>query len=261
MSESPVVAIKITKEIPFFGEGDTLENRLRKVSLRGFTNVRIYEKAQFEVNFLTPAEIKTELHTPQPSVYKINLDRIGTLANLFKQKGIDILRLEKAYDFLARSADGVEKKWTMIPPIVEEWSIPHSSNGTIDYTSLIGDELTAYLKSQQLWLNPDLSRIKNTSKAGIYRIINDGLHRIHYGLLTSGISVLQIRNMTPGYPYYAAPQPYSIVVVTPEPDPATTDMKVHIVQSPAQKQLYRSFPTGGIMTGEVRPPTEGEVFH
>ena len=149
----------------------------------------------------------------------------------------------------------------MIPPIVEKWEIPHTAEGTIDYTSLVGPELVAHLRSNKLWLNPDLSRIKNTSKNGLYRIINDGTHRIHYGVLNGGISVLQIGNITPGYPYYAAPQPYNVVKIMPKPDPTTTELKVHIVESPAQKQLYRSFPTGGIKTGEVRPPTEGEVFH
>jgi len=259
--ESPVVEIKILKEFPFFGEGDSLENRLRKVSLKGFPDVKIYKYAEFSASFLRPEQIEYELHTPQPSVYQNNLDRIKALNNLFKEKGINILNLERAYDFVARSANGEEKEWTMIPPIVEEWTIPHTSDGSIDYTTLLSDDLVRNLRSQSLWLNPDLSKIKNTSKAGVYLLINDGIHRIHFGLLNNGIKVLQIRNITPGYPYYAAPQPYSTVqIMSTEPNEKTTNTKVHIVQSPGQKALYRSFPSGGIMTGEVRPPTEGEVF-
>ena len=63
------------------------------------------------------------------------------------------------------------------------------------------------------------------------------------------------------YPYYAAPKRYSEVKLTKEPTPETTAMKVHVVQSPAQKSLYRLFPSGGIKTGEVRPPTTGEIYN
>jgi len=51
--ENPIVSIQITKKIPFFGQGDTIENRLRQVKLRGFPNVRIYENANFALDFLT----------------------------------------------------------------------------------------------------------------------------------------------------------------------------------------------------------------
>lgn len=259
MTDESVVAIKITKEIPFFGEGDTLETRLRRVSLRGFPDVRIYEHATFEPRFLTPAQIETELHTPQPNVYSDNLARIETLAQLFKQFGIDITSLEKAYDFIARSASGVETNWTMIPPIVERWHIPKKDR-RLDYSNLIGEKLSGHLRKENLGMNPILAEVPHTSSTGFFNLINDGSHRVYFGHLSRGIRIFQVSNITPGFPYYAAPQPYSSVKVVPHADAISTAMKVHIIQDPGQKSLYRLFPSGGIKTGDVRPPTQGEVF-
>ena len=258
-AEKKVVAIKITNEIPFFGPGDTLETRLRQVKLRGFP-VRIYHNAKFELDYLTPEQIMDRLHTPQPSVYGKNLGVVKDLARLFSEKGIDIMNLEKAYDFTARSASGEETEWIMIPPIVERFHIPKHVEGGLDYESLIGEELARSLREQGLWLNPELQIVPHTSESGIFDLINDGTHRIHLGYMNKGIKILRVEGMTNGYPYYAAPKSYREVRMTLEPTPETTEMKVHIVQSPAQKQLYRLFPSGGIKTGEVRPPTAGEKF-
>ena len=66
-----VKKVRILKEIPFFGEhGDSLQSRLRKVTLRGFPEVRIYQGARFSTVFLTPDKIERSLHTPQPNVYQ-----------------------------------------------------------------------------------------------------------------------------------------------------------------------------------------------
>lgn len=259
MGEDNVVAIKIIKEIPFFGEGDSLVSRLKKVTLRGFPEVKIYESANFRFNFLTPDEIRQELHTPQPNIYQDNLGRVERLYGLFKEKGIDILKLDRAYDFEAQSSGGNITKWTMIPPVVEQWAIP-SRNGFLDYTSLVGDKLAAQLQSLNLGLNPEVAQMRHTSKSGIYNLINDGTHRIHYGLLNGGVKILHISNITPGYPYYAAPQTYNVVQIVPKATDETTAMKKHVVQSPGQKGLYRQFPSGGILSGEVRPATPGETF-
>ena len=76
-TESEVVSISILKEIPFDGKGDTLFNRLRRVSLRGFPEVKIYENAQFEPVFKNKNQIAEDLHTPQLRVYRDNLTRIS----------------------------------------------------------------------------------------------------------------------------------------------------------------------------------------
>ena len=260
MSEKKVKSIQILKEIPFFGEGDTLESRLRKVSLRGFPHVKIYEKAKFEEIFLTPEQIRTQLHTPQPNVYQNELTKVENLAELFQQKGIDITNLDRAYDYLAFLDSGEQTQWTILPPIVERMIIPRK-NGRMNYEPLIGEELARHLQSQNLGINPNLNKLKHTSDSEIFDLINDGSHRIHFGFLNNGIKVVRISQITEGFPYYAAPQPYLSIKIMPEANEITTAMKVHIVESPGQKALYRLFPSGGIMSGEVRPPTKGEIFH
>lgn len=260
MSEPNVIAIKILKRIPLFGSGDTLETRLRKVRLRGFDSIQIYKDAAFKAEFLTPEEIRNQLHTPQPNVYATHLKRIETLAGLFRKQGIDILNLEEAYDFVAKADNGEETEWTMIPPIIEEWTIQRTEDGNLDYEPLIGEELRQELAKSGLWLNQGLKSIEHSSPSNKFNLINDGTHRVHYGFLTNGVKILKVSNLTSGYPYYAAPQPYSTVKVMPEPSPETTAMKIHVINEPGQKLLYRLFPTGGIKTGEVRPPTEGEMF-
>lgn len=258
INDAPV-SIAIIKKIPLFGEGDTLETRLRNVALRGFPQVRIYQHAQLETEFL-PSEQIQKLHTPQPSVYESHLKRINILARLFKEKGIDILDLQKAYDFIARTESGETTEWTMIPPIVEQWLIPKTERNQLDYASLLGEEIKEYLLRSNLKLNPELASIPYTSDTGYFDLINDGTHRIHFGYLNGGIRILRIKNIAAGFPYYAAPKKYAEVQLMPEPNETTTAMKVHILESPAQKLLYRLFPTGGIKTGEVRPPTRGETF-
>ena len=59
--------------------------------------------------------------------------------------------------------------------------------------------------------------------------------------------------MTSGYPYYAAPQPYSSVNVAQVRDQDGINTKIHVLQDPAHKSLYRLFPSGGIKSGDVRP--------
>ena len=127
MTNESCVKIEITKKIPFFGKGDTLETRLRHVSLRGFPDVKIYENAKFRDMFLSPRLIPQILYTPQPSIYQTLLDRISSLHLLFLEQGIDILNLEKAYDFIATSESGEETTWTILPPIIERFKISTSS--------------------------------------------------------------------------------------------------------------------------------------
>jgi hypothetical protein len=257
--EENCVAIEITKEVPFFGEGDSLANRLKNVVLRGFPNVKIYEKAKFEQTFLTPEQIQSSLHTPQPNVYQDNLKKVGQLAKLFSEKGIDITNLEKAYDFIAKSQSGIETQWTIIPPVIERWHIPKTAEGKFNYEPLLGEEVRKLLAEQNLGINPDLSKLNHSSESCVFDLINDGAHRVFYGFQNKGIKIMRIEGITPGFPYYAAPQKYEVKLM-PFADEVSTAMKIHVVQSPAQKLLYRNFPSGGIMSGQVRPATTGEKF-
>lgn len=254
MTESPVKSIEIVKEIPFFGEGDTLESRIKKVTLRGFSKVRIYENAKLEFEFLKPQEITRKLHTPQLRVYRDNLTRIGKLDALFKEKGIDILNLDHAYDYIALHESGEVTEWTMLPPIVERFSIPRSAEGNLDYTDLIGKELSEALLKESLGINPHAKKIAHTSDNGIFDLINDGSHRVHFGFENGGIKIARLTGMTKGFPYYAVPQRYNVrVFETREEALKEAETKIHVVDAPGHKNLYRVFPTGGIKSGNVRP--------
>ena len=254
MSDENVSRIEILKEIPFDGEGDTLLNRLRNVSLRGFPEVKIYGDAEFELVRLDKENIESSLHTPQLRVYRDHLERIGTLAALFREKGIDILNLDRGYDFLAISESGEAKEWTMLPPVVERFTLPGTEEGRLDYESFMGDALKENLRSQGLGVNPKVLEMNHTSENGEYDLINDGSHRIHFGYENGGITVLRIKGMTPGFPYYAVPQKYNVrVFETREEALQQEETKIHVVEEPGHKALYRLFPSGGIKSGDVRP--------
>lgn len=253
-TNSPVISINITKTIPFDGEGDSLLNRLRNMKLRGFSDVKIYENSSQEIKFLTPEEIERELHTPQTRAYQTHLDRIEKLRDLFQQKEIDILDLKNAHDYTAIHESGEQTEWTILPPIIERFYIPKSPEGKLDYAPLIGKRLAETLSKKQSRINPDVLALDHTSETEMFDLINDGTHRIHYGFQNKGIRILILSNITRGFPYYAAPQKYKVKVFpTRESALEETETKVHIIQSPEHKSLYRVFPSGGIKSGDVRP--------
>ena len=249
MTESPVISIEITKEISFDKGEDNLYSRLRKVTLRGFP-VKIYENAIFEKVFLTKDQI-SNIYTPQLRVYQTNLDRVARLSSLFKVKGIDILNLDKAYDYIARHESGEETEWTILPPIVERWHIPKTKNGKLDYATLLEN---GQLKDSKIHLNPQLNEVEHSNNSNLFDIINDGSHRIHYGFENGGITILRIIGAVKGYPYYAAPQRYNVKVFrTREEALKEPETKIHVFIDPHHKKLYRVFPSGGIKSGDVRP--------
>jgi hypothetical protein len=260
MDAQAVNKIAIIKEVPFFGAGDTLETRLRKVTLRGFPGVVIYKDASFALKNLLPQEIPKRLYTPQPHVHQSYIDRINNLADLFSKEGIDIFQLKNAYDYRAHTPTGEVTEWTMLPPIVESFRITQHASGGFEYEALVGDDLRASLKTNGWGLNPAVQTADYHNKTDVFNLINDGSHRIH-GALQKGksVNIIQIAGMTPGFPYYAIPQHYSLVQVFPE-EAESKDLKVHVVTSPGHKQLYRLFPSGGILSGSVRPARVGEVI-
>jgi len=255
MSEESCVKITILKRIPFDGEGDTLFNRLQRVGLRGFEDVKIYGSASFKPLYLSSSQIPERLSTSQLRVYQDKLDRISQLHILFMKEGIDIYRLDAAYDFDATAAEGTVTRWTMIPPIVERVSIPLTSSRHYDYGLLLGDEVMAFLRSKGKGINPEIFEMDSSLvQGGEHLLINDGTHRIHSGFLRgNGIKVLEISGMVEGFPYYAAPQPYLFMKVEAVRSQNSIETKVHVVDSPVHKHLYRLFPLGGIFSGEVRP--------
>lgn len=256
-----VIDIKINKQIPLHGKGDSLESRLRKVSLRGFEHVKIYKDAAFTLKRLTPAAIRSQLFVSQPHVFRDpTLHKVDQLARLFKQQGVDIFHLSRAYDYTARDEAGELTQWTMLPPIIERFRIPKHARGGFDYARLVGPELTRAMTQNGWQLDPALATMDYHNQTDMFSLVNDGSHRVHAGLERgNGITVLEVTGITPGFPFYSAPQHYSLVQVFPTRDEAE-DLRVHIVTAPGQKQLYRLFPSGGIMSGAVRPAREGEVF-
>jgi hypothetical protein len=245
-------SIEITGEVPFTEEG--LFGRLRNVSLRGFPHVKIYKRAEFETEFVPASQIPLRIHTPQLRVYKKpNLERIAKLNALFLNKEVDILDLDRGYDYLFTDENGEESNWTILPPVVERFSIPRDEEGRLNYLPLIGEELANSLRNKNLGLNPELGDLRATSQDDTYDLINDGSHRVHFGFMNRGVRILKISGMTPGFPYYAAPQKYNITVFGNRDEALDLpETKVHIVDAPAHKDLYRLFPSGGIMSGDVR---------
>jgi hypothetical protein len=252
--------IKIIKTVPFFEEADSLQSRLRRVGLRGFPDVHVYERAVITPRALQPEDITRSVYISQPHVRQAYLDRIFELGALFEKEGVDIYHLENAYDYIAFDEDNEATEWTMIPPVVEVFKIPRHSKGGFDYEPLLGNELNAEMQTNGWMINPKTTTADYHNQTDTFHLINDGAHRVHAGLASGkGITVLEISDMAVGFPYYAAPQSYELVQVTPNLE-EDVDLKIHVLTSPGQKSLYRNFPSGGILTGSVRPAVEGEVF-
>lgn len=257
--DNSVINIKIIKAFPFSGK-DSLEERLQRVSLRGFPEVKVYEKASFDYAHYDSRKAKAVLSVSQPHVHQAHMDRINRLDKMFQAEGVDIFNLTQAYDYVALNKDGQPTEWTMLPPVVEVMHIPRHVQGGFDYDSLIGSELRKVLKQNGWELNDAANTAQYHQSSGVYHLINDGAHRVEAGLRSGrGIRVIEIQNMTPGYPYYAIPQPYDSVRTFPD-EATSEDLKVHVVSAPAHKQLYRLFPSGGIRSGEIRPARPGEVI-
>lgn len=245
--------IKILTE---FGK-EELEKRLKRVKLKGFPEVEIYKQSNIEVTSMAPKNIKERLFVPQPTVYRKGfLDRIDTLAELFSSKGINIFCLNGGVDYFAYS-DGEKQRWTLIPPVIE--NLPFNfTNGRLNYAPYLSRELSDLIEKSGHGLNPDLIKLSFPeypfSGLRLFPLICDGSHRIHNGIEREiSQNVIFISKIREGFPYYAAPKPYSVVHVKEKRPDKGADDKTHILKSPAHKSLYRLFPTGGILNGTIRP--------
>lgn len=246
--------IQITSEFDFA----ELQNRLRKVQLRGFPEVRIYQDADITVRSFSPEQVQTELFTPQPSVYQPNLKRVEAIANLFLGGGINIFNLTGGVDYIATDPDGEDTGWTMIPSVVEVVPIEHHPGRGLDYAHFIGSDLRRLMHDNDYRQNPQLKQLNYPEYHGKTKVpeICDGSHRIEVAKRQEKPqNILVIENMTLGFPYYAAPKPYSKVHEEPERIEEKLD-KTHVLTSPGHKQLYRLFPSGGINSGVLRPRKE-----
>jgi hypothetical protein len=237
---------------------DELKDRLKRVALKGFPEIRIYENAKIDILRYSKEKIKETMFTPQPNVYRKDfLDRIDKMRELFRKKGIDIFRLNGGVDYIATN-NGQKSDWTLIPPVVE--FIPMNfKDGGLDYNNLIGPELRNVMKEKGHEINCEVNTLKfkdyqQFHEIGKLPIICDGSHRIHSGLEKNIVqNILVIKGIKRGFPYYAAPLPYSNVQLHDERPPEGMPGKIHVLTSPGHKLLYRLFPTGGINNGVVRP--------
>jgi hypothetical protein len=248
--------IEIQHELDF----QEICSRLRKVSLRGFPNVNIYKNSKIEIDSISPLGVMG-LFTPQPSVYAPILNRIKRLSDLFSEKGIDIFQLQGGYDYLATDETGEITEWTLIPPIVEVLPIKFNSDRGLDYTKDVGAELIYLMREKGYRLNPELQDLdypeygRFKGKTMLIPEICDGSHRVEAGSKKGLQNLIFITSPEKGFPYYAAPKPYSCVHEEPERDEDKSD-KTHVLTSPGHKLLYRLFPSGGILSGTVRPTKE-----
>ena len=242
---------------------EELTNRLKEVRLKCFKDVKIYENAKIKIEELTPDQIKNILYTPQPTVYRTFLDRIDQMAELFAEQGIDISKLNGGVDYIAHDENGEQTQWTLVPPVVEMIPIRFKGEG-LDYSQLLSEELRKAMFEKGHVLNPELNSLWFEAFKKFYLIqdqvppkvpiICDGSHRVH-AAFEKGLeqTLLVIDGPKQGYPYYAAPKPYSVVKVEPERPPEGSKGKTHVLTEPGHKLLYRLFPTGGILSGTVRP--------
>jgi len=234
-----------------------LKSRLRKVRLKGFPDVRIYEDANISIRPFTPQKIKQNIFTPQPTVYRRGyLDRVETMEKLFQDKEIDPFNLKGGIDYVAVDENGEETEWTLIPPVIEMIPVVFDGLG-LNYSELLSPELREKIKAEGHRLNADVRELAyNEYIMGMQTIplICDGSHRIHSNL-EKGVTqnLLVIDGPKKGFPYYAAPKPYSEVHVEDERPKGGGKDKIHVLTEPGHKLLYRLFPTGGILSGTVRP--------
>lgn len=249
--------IEIKYELDF----NELCTRLENVRLRGFPHIKIYENADITIRPFSSQEVREKLFTPQPSIYKPILERISRLENLFFKKGIDIFSLERGVDYIATDENEEETEWTLIPPVVEVLPIHFMKEGGLNYSLLVGPELSSLMQDKGYQLNPELSELscpeyeKFMGTTAKVPEICDGSHRIEFGLKRKKQNILLIDTSKPGFPYYAAPKPYSCIHEELEKDDNKND-KTHVLISPGHKMLYRLFPSGGINSGTVRPTKE-----
>lgn len=251
---SELVEIQEVREV----DSVELDARLRSVSLKGFPDVKIYADSDISIQAFSPEQIKRRVFTPQPRVYRSFIDRINRMAGLFAGKGVDIFRLTEGWDYVAIDDAGQATNWTIIPPVVELVDIGFTGRG-LDYSRSISPELKARLDKEGHKVNPALESLWFPEFEG-YRgvnsvlLINDGSNRVH-AALEKGIEqhLLVMNAPKTGYPYYAAPKPYSTVHIERERTGGDKSDKTHILSEPGHKLLYRLFPSGGIHSGDVRP--------
>lgn len=247
------------KQIIINEEFDFIEltNRLNKIVLKGFSDVKIYAPAKKEIITINPDEIKEKLYMPQAQLYMTFINRIMEMRKLFSQKWIDIFWLNGWVDYTAIDENGEKTEWTLIPPVIEVSPFFFEKTG-INYEVSLDQELRRIMQENNYSINPEVRNPELSEwKSEWYHEINlicDGSHRIHTAYLNwLKQNLLVLTWPQKWYPYYAAPQNYNRINVFPERPPEWINGKIHILTTPWHKKLFRLFPSGGILSWEVRP--------
>ncbi len=240
---------------------EELIKRLKEVRLKGFPDVKIYEDADIKIESHIPELIRLNIFTPQPTVYQTHLDRIDQMTQLFQKEGIDIFKLNGGVDYTAHDENEEQTQWTIIPPVIEMIPIKSTGKG-LSYHDFIAEELKKAIQEKGHKLNPELDNLFMYKEYQLFKegvvyiipIICDGSHRVHFAY-EKGLeqNLLTMNKPKQGYPYYAAPKPYSEVHIEPERTEGGAKDKTHVLTEPGHKLLYRLFPSGGILSGTVRP--------
>ena len=246
--------IKIKKEFDL----EELSDRIRKIILKGFPKIRIHKNSDIELKEFSPEKIKENIFVSQPRIYRTFLDRINKTAEIFLKHEIDIFKLNGGVDYIAIDESGEKTDWTITPPIIELLPIKFNNKG-LDYSELIGPEIREKINKKGWKLNQDLLKLsfpeyKKFNGIQLIHEICDGAHRIHAAFEKNiNQNLLIIKNREKGFPYYAAPKPYSTVHIEPKRIDGSKSDKIHVIKEPYHKELYSVFPSGGILSGTVRP--------
>jgi len=230
---------------------DELKDVFKKVIYRGVYNdrgyhLKPYDKARFSFVKVLPAKSissaptivigkeKKELFSPQPTIYKNQIEVVKTVDEFLKQKGMRVNKMNGAIEY---NWEG-RGMYHMLPPIIEKHSI-ELKNGYFDLDKLckvfkgvhvkdaqgnlhhLGDR---YLKNYYI---DEVSCIKHMdifhSNASLinyglslngkfdFYIVCDGMHRIDYSIeqLNEPINAILAESSNSHLlPYYAFPMPY-----------------------------------------------------
>ena len=187
--------IKLTHHNP-----QELLDRLRQVPLLHQPEIRIYADALISLEYL-----HTDFLAPaQNYVWLGELKKVQELRWSLAEHGVDLFRLEGFVTYTVRGKDGVEERYDVYPPVVEE--------------SIEADGRVA-------------------------RLINDGMHRLYLARLEWVVpQVVYVRGVPKDYPYYAFPRlgGWEGIDLLPEnPDPKKYLKKCHRRRD--NKRLYRDF--------------------
>ena len=199
LNSSPLIVlkdmdiIKLTRHSP-----QELLERLRQVPLLHQPEIRIYDDA-----LITLEHLHTDSLAPtQNYVWLAELKKVQELRWSLAEHSVDLFRLDGFVTYTVRGADGVEERYDVYPPVVEE--------------SMEADGRVALL-------------------------INDGMHRLYLARLEWVVpQVVYVRGVPKAYPYYAFPRLggwEGIDLLPDNPDPKKYLKKCQR----DNKRLYRDF--------------------